>query len=78
MKLKTTLSALGAFLLAALIAFILNADSQKMAYAQGIEKTYAENGVVPVRTFSASDDEGTVARADTSGTGMVPDGSRRR
>ena len=60
MKLKTTLSALGAFLLAALIAFILNSDSQKIAHAQGIEKTYAENGVVPVRTFSASDDEGTI------------------
>ena len=60
MKLKTTLGALGAFLLAALIAFILNSDSQKIAHAQGIEKTYAENGVVPVRTFSASADEGTI------------------
>ena len=60
MKLNTTLGALGAFLLAALIAFILNSDSQKIAHAQGIEKTYAENGIEPVRTFSASDDEGTV------------------
>ena len=45
MKLNTTLGALGAFLLATLIAFILNADSQKIAHAQGIEKTYAENGI---------------------------------
>ena len=60
MKLNTTLGALGAFLLATLIASILNADSQKIAHAQGIEKTYAENGIETVRTFIASDDEGTV------------------
>ena len=79
MKLNTTLGALGAFLLATLIAFILNADSQKIAHAQGIEKTYAENGIETVRTFSASDDEGTMLAWFLTGTDggdfVIDDGS---
>ena len=79
MKLNTTLGALGAFLLATLIASILNADSQKIAHAQGIEKTYAENGIETVRTFSASDDEGTMLAWFLTGTDggdfVIDDGS---
>ena len=57
MILKT---ALGASLLAVLFTGILNADSLEVAHAQSIAATYPENDSEPVRTFSASDDEGTV------------------
>ena len=53
------MGALGALLLAVLTASILN-PVHNTAHAQSIEKTYAENDIEPVRTFSASDDEGTV------------------
>ena len=49
----------GLFLLAIAVSFLLRAD-RDLAHAQGIEKTYEENAVIPAATFEASDEEGTV------------------
>ena len=51
---------LRALLLVAITTPVLLHNSPDMAHAQAIEKTYEEDSSVPVATFEASDEEGTV------------------